>query len=170
MCDISEVKFWQSFCHTRLSCSLEIYLAFFLALTKTCVWMKAQNSSEGFYLQVLFVIVLGTNKIRYQDCVWIVCWQTSPYHSPTAADTAVHGWGTCHCNSRPIHTGRRSHPASRRLQDSKERHQCSTLEGHMPLLALDTWYLPASTGRDTGQDAWLLKQHKNQVKRGNSKS
>lgn len=98
------------------------------------------------------------NCVRYT--LWIMCWQTSPYHSPTAVDTAVHGWGTCHCNSRPIHIGRRSHPASRRLQDSKERHRCSTLEGHMPLLALDTWYLPASTGGDTEQDAWLLKQHK----------
>lgn len=152
MCDISEVKSWQSFCLTSLSCSLEIYLAFFLALTKICVWMKAQNGSEGLYLSAI------CNCVRYT--LWIVCWQTSPYHSPTAVDTAVHGWGTCHCNSRPIHIGRRSHPASRRLQDSKERHRCSTLEGHMPLLALDTWYLPASTGGDTEQDAWLLKQHK----------
>lgn len=68
------------------------------------------------------------------------------YHSPRAAGTAVRGWGTCRCSSRPVRTDRRSRPAGRRWQDSKERPRCSTLAGHTPPLAPGTWYLPALAG------------------------
>lgn len=68
------------------------------------------------------------------------------YRSPRAAGTAVRGWGTCRCSSRPVRTDRRSRPAGRRWQDSKERPRCSTLAGHTPPPGPGTWYLPASAG------------------------